>query len=616
MGKKNLKALVLSAVMSGMLSFGIPSADAAIQVNPIPGLDPEFAMGADISMLPEMESKGAKFFDVDGTQMDEIQIMKNHGVNWVRVRIWNDPKAGPGGGGNTDEARAIAVCQRAKALGMKTLVNFHYSDFWTDGNQQWVPNMWKDDDIDQLQKDVYEYTKTVIGHFKEAGASPDMIQVGNELKAGFMWPLGKRPSKDGDKAFSSLLAAGLKACRDTDPSITLMVHLPDGGDNAMFREFFDSMNKNGVTDFDVIGFSYYPFWHGTIESLQNNLNDIAARYNKDVIVVETALGYTNEDFDGMKNAYDAGAERLSGFKSTVQGQATGLRTIMECLANVPDGRGKGIFYWEPDWYAVPGVGWKTGEGNNWDNLAMFDKKGKALESWDVFQMVKDPNGTVTPITVKEVEPVKATTGVGQIPQLPDKTTVTFSDDRMKVYGIQWQDTDKTYDKTGEYKVQGTINELNLPIECTLKVADKANLLMNGDFETATLDGWTVTGDTGAVNIVSKEGDSLGVGALHYWNGSTFGFTVSQTVKNLQPGKYTVKVATQGGGGQSTFNLFVIGDNGEKTTVKLKDNGWADWQNGIIKDVEITGGEATVGVELEAAGDTWGSIDNFEFYMQN
>ena len=614
MRKSMLKSLVLSAVAAGSLWMA-SSADAAVQVNPIPNLSDNFIKGADVSMLPEMESLGAKFYDTDGTQMDELQIMKNHGINWIRLRIWNDPKAGPGGGGNTDEARAIAMTKRAHALGLKVLIDFHYSDWWADPGKQVTPKAWEKHSKEQLVKDVHDYTAKVVRDFQQAGCEPEMIQIGNEVKSGMLWPIGKLPSNDKDKAFSELLNAGLKAVRETAPNVKLMVHLPDGGDNAFYRSFFDSITQNGVKDYDIIGLSYYPFWHGTLDQLQNNLNDISARYQKDVIVVETAFGYTNENFDKQKNCYGPAEEQIGGFRSTVQGQASGLRAVMERLANVPGGRGTGMFYWEPDWYAVDGAGWKTGEGNEWDNLAMFDKNGQALDSWEVFTKVSDKNGKVVAAQVKDIDHCAVTGGVGIPVSLPEKVMVTYTDDHAEKLPVNWQTPSPSYDKEGSYTVKGNVAGINKPVSCTVTVIKKANLLVNGDFEKVNLDGWTITGDKSAVDAVSKAGDSLGQGSMHYWSDKDFAFAVQQEVKGLKDGKYTVAVSTQGGGGQSKYELFIIGDNGEKKTAPITDNGWNKWQTVEIKDVIVKNGKATIGVEMQAKAGSWGSLDNFEFYLQ-
>ena len=617
MKKSVLNRLVFSALTIGTLAFLSP-AEAAIQVNPIPNLPANFIKGADVSMLPEMESLGAKFYDIDGTPMDALQIMKNHGINWIRVRIWNNPKDGPGGGGNTTEERAIEMAKRAKALGLKVLVDFHYSDWWADPGKQHTPKAWEKHDKDQLVKDVYEYTTKVLNDFKAAGVTPQMVQVGNEVKSGMLWPIGKLPSTDGDKAFADLMRSGLKAVRDFDAehNIQLMVHLPDGGDNAFYQSFFDSLiKKHGVNDFDIIGLSYYPFWHGTLEQLQTNLNDTSKRYNKDVIVVETAFGYTNENFDEMKNCYGKAEERIGGFRSTVQGQASGLRAVMERLANVPGGKGTGMFYWEPDWYAVKGAGWKTGEGNEWDNLAMFDKNGKALESWNVYTMVSDKNGRTIMPAVKEVDDYTTTGGVDIPITMPEKVMVAYTDDHTENLPVTWDNPKPVFHAIGEYTVKGTVQGIHQSTICKVKVIKKANLLQNGNFEKVTLDGWKITGSKGAVDAVSKAGDSLGQGSLHYWADKPFEFTASQEVTGLKPGKYTATVSAQGGGGQMEYRLFIIGDNGEKKTVDIKDTKWNEWHTFEIKDVEIHKGTAAVGIEMKAPAGTWGSVDDFELYLQ-
>lgn len=618
MKKNRLSAFIAAALLAGSAACFMPSAEAAVQVNPIPNLRQDFMKGADVSMLPEMEKLGAKFYDVDGREMDCLQILKNHGVNWIRVRIWNDPKAGPGGGGNTDEARAIQLSERAKALGMKVLVDFHYSDWWADPGKQNTPAAWKKDNADQLAKDVYRYTAKVVKDFQAKGVTPDMIQIGNEVKSGMLWPLGKLPSSDGDKVFSNLMREGLKAVRDNDPqhAIKLMVHLPDGGDNAFYQSFFNSLIVNKkVNDFDVIGLSYYPFWHGTLDMLQNNIDDISKRYNKDVVVVETAFGYTNENFDSQKNCYGANEERIGGFRSTVQGQASGLRAVMERLANVPNGRGTGMFYWEPDWYPVAGAGWKTGEGNEWDNLAMFDKNGKALDSLDVFKLVSDTNAQTVVPEVKAVDSCEAKGGVGTAITLPDKVQVTYTDDSARDLAVVWDTPAPVYDAVGSYTVKGMIQGINQPAECKVTVIQKANLVRNGNFEQVNLDGWTITGDKGAVNAVSKAGDSLDKGSMHYWSDKAFSFQATQSFKELKPGRYTLAVSTQGGGGQASYELFVTGDNGRTQKAEIKDVGWNKWQTVTIQDIEIKDGSAVIGVTMKAAPGNWGSLDNFEFYCQ-
>jgi len=614
MKKGKLTRCILGALLAGALTFTAAPGEAAVQVNPIPGISANFIKGADLSMVPTLEANGAQFKDVDGTPKDVLQIFKEHGVNWVRFRIWNDPKMG---GGDTDEAKALAMTKRAKALGLKVLIDFHYSDFWADPAKQAKPQAWEDHDKDQLVKDVYDYTAKVLKDFQAQGTQPDMIQVGNEIMNGMMWPEGKFPGNDNGKELARLVQAGLQAIHDNDPKheIKTMIHLADGGNNWIYQNFFNALiNDNKVNDFDVIGLSYYPFWHGTLDDLSNNINDISKRYNKDVIVVETAFGYTNENFDKMPNAYGAAEERIGGFRSSVQGQASGLRAVMERVTRVPDHHGLGMFYWAPEWYAVPNAGWKNGEGNEWDNLAMFDNNGRALESMDVWNDVSNPNGkTVTP-TFKEVEVPTVIGNIGVPVQLPKKVLVTYSDDHTQEMDVNWEKA-PTYSKLGTYKVKGTIAALKQPVTAQVKVIKKVNLFKNPGLEDVTLNGWTVEGDTAAVNAISKAGDSLGKGSLHYWADHAFKIKVSQSFKNLKPGKYTVRVSTQGGGGQSSYKLFVQGDNGKMQTTDIKDTAWNKWNTVEIKDVEIKGGTATAGVMMDGAAGNWGTMDNFEFFLQ-
>lgn len=610
-----LRRLVLGTLAAGVLAFA-PQAEAGVQVNPIAGLSADFIKGADVSMLPEMESLGGKFYDMDGTQKDELAIMKKYGINWIRVRIWNNPSHENGGGYTTAE-RAIALTQRAHALGMKVLIDFHYSDFWADPGKQWAPKAWEKDSAAQVKKDVYDYTKKTLAAFRAAGALPEMVQVGNEITNGMIWPLGKLPSADHGKTLASFVASGLQAVHDTDAGIRTMIHIDKGGDNAAARAFYDQLIKdNGVDDFDVIGLSYYPFWHGTMQQMQTNIDDLAARYGKDVVIVETAFGYTNENFDSTKNAYDAQAERVGGFRSTVQGQASGLRAVMQNLANVPGGKGIGMFYWEPDWYALPGAGAFKDQGDEWDNLAMFDDSGKALESWQVFRDVSDASlPSVTP-KFKEADDVTAEAGVGAAAQLPGKTRVTFTDDHAEDVAIDWETPAPVFDAVGTYTVRGTVtvDGEKHPVQAAVKVVKKNNLIKNGDFESAkTLDGWTIEGD-GVLDVVTKGGDALGTSAMHYWSDKAFHFTVSQTLTGLPDGKYTLAVKTQGGGGQTKYQLFAkTGD--AALTADIHDTKWNEWHTVTIPDIEVKDGTCTVGVTMDAAPGTWGSLDEFEFYRQ-
>lgn len=623
MKNNKLKKAILSAITATMISCSLPfTALAAVQVNPIENLSTDFIKGADVSIMPELERNGTKFYD-NGIEQDGLTILKNHGVNWIRVRIWNNPYVvGPEGvgGGNTDEAKAIEMAKRAKALGMKVLVDFHYSDFWVDPGQQKKPDAWKNDSGDKLVDDVYAYTAKVMQDFNAQGVTPDMVQVGNELNNGMLWPEAQltEDNPNGYKFLAKLLNAGLQAVHDNDKDnkVKTMIHLA-GVDVNLYHTFFDNLIvKNKVNDFDIIGMSFYPFWHGTMDDLKNTMNDVSAKYNKDVIAVETAFGYTLEDADFEKNNFGTNEEKVGGYKATVQGQATGLRDVMATVASVNDNRGLGIFYWAPDWVINEKVGWKSnGGGNGWDNLTLFDTKGNALESMDTFNLVSDPNNQyiepqVTTINTVDVKDVSLYSNV----DLPQTVGVVYSNDAVKNMSVKWDVAKPIFAKPGNYTISGTVEGLAQKAIANIEVKNKMNLVLNGNFENETLNGWDIVGDSSAINLAWNQGDVRDKCAMHYWNNKPFNVIIKQKLKGLSDGKYTLSCWTQGNGLASKYQLFVK-QNGVEMTTDIKDDGWNRWHQTSIKNIEVKNGEVEIGFILNGRPDTWGSIDDIEFYVQ-
>mgnify|MGYP000056114587 FL=1 len=623
MKNNKLKKVILSAITATMISCSLPfTALAAVQVNPIENLSTDFIKGADVSIMPELERNGTKFYD-NGIEQDGLTILKNHGVNWIRVRIWNNPYVvGPEGvgGGNTDEAKAIEMAKRAKALGMKVLVDFHYSDFWVDPGQQKKPDAWKNDSGDKLVDDVYAYTAKVMQNFNAQGVTPDMVQVGNELNNGMLWPEAQltEDNPNGYKFLAKLLNAGLQAVHDNDKDnkVKTMIHLA-GVDVNLYHTFFDNLIvKNKVNDFDIIGMSFYPFWHGTMDDLKNTMNDVSAKYNKDVIAVETAFGYTLEDADFEKNNFGTNEEKVGGYKATVQGQATGLRDVMATVASVNDNRGLGIFYWAPDWVINEKVGWKSnGGGNGWDNLTLFDTKGNALESMDTFNLVSDPNNQyiepqVTAINTVDVKDVSLYSNV----DLPQTVGVVYSNDAVKNMSVKWDVAKPIFAKPGNYTISGTVEGLAQKAIANIEVKNKMNLVLNGNFENETLNGWDIVGDSSAINLAWNQGDVRDKCAMHYWNNKPFNVIIKQKLKGLSDGKYTLSCWTQGNGLASKYQLFVK-QNGVEMTTDIKDDGWNRWHQTSIKNIEVKNGEVEIGFILNGRPDTWGSIDDIEFYVQ-
>lgn len=457
----------------------------------------DFIIGVDLSMLYEIEKMGGKFYE-NGIQKDCLEILRDNGVNWVRLRIWNDPadeSGKPLGGGNCTYVNMTEIAQRAKKLGMKVLVDFHYSDWWADPGKQNKPKAWKNLHGEDLKKALYQYTKDVLKYMKDHQALPDMVQIGNEINNGFLWPDGQifGQGSGGFDGLATLLKEAIKAVREIDPRIRVMIHLAEGGNNSLFRWFFDALVEQGI-EFDVIGVSYYPYWHGTLQDLSSNLNDISVRYDKDVVIVETAYAWTLDDADGYTNIF--GIEQISGYKPTVRGQRSFLRDLIMILRSVPENRGIGFFYWEGAWIPVKDVGWKDGEGNPWENQTLFDFTGNVLDSIEIFnQSIEKIKETAE---VEEISDVKIEIFLGEKLKLPQTVKVSFSDDTIKSLKVEWQEVDL---KIGENVVRGKIPEIDKEIGARVIVKDRENYILNPSFETGIFDPWKIKGESKAVKVV-------------------------------------------------------------------------------------------------------------------
>ena len=366
----------------------------------------KFVKGMDLSTLLELERCGAKYYD-NGEERDLLAIMKSYDVDTIRIRLWNDPWSETGesyGAGENDLKTSLEITKRVTAAGFGVLLNFHYSDFWADPGKQIKPKAWADYGVKELEQAVYDYTLESMQTFLDAGVNITMVQVGNELSNGLLWPEGKVPNYDNIATFVN---AGIRAVRKADAAIPVMIHLDNGGNNALYREWFDNFTKRGE-DFEIIGLSYYPFWHGSLQMLNDNMNDIAERYGKDLVIAEVSMGYTMEDYKNYEKLSDeerkgyatrpALVEKIE-YPMTKQGQYDFMEDFLNRISHIKGGKGKGFFYWEPAWIPVPGSGWATPAslkymndpgpcGNEWANQALFDYDGNALPTLSLIRDFK------------------------------------------------------------------------------------------------------------------------------------------------------------------------------------------------------------------------------------
>lgn len=506
----------------------------------------DFIRGADVSMLKDIEDLGGEFYD-NGVKKDALEIMKNHGANYVRLRLWVDPYDSEGnsyGGGSNDFNTTLYLAKRAQEKGMKVLIDFHLSDYWADPGTQSKPKAWENLSYDELKTTLYNYMKNTLDDFKNQGVVPDMVQVGNETSSGILWDEGKIGGDYTDfTQLAELLNQAISGVRASVGNQTkIVLHLDNGGNNSLYRWWFDGVTGCGFDlDFDIIGLTYYPMWHGTMDDLQYNLNDISARYNKDVMIVETAYAFTLADGDGLGSSFSPQDEEIGGYPASVQGQKDFMSDLESVILNVPGNRGLGFFYWEPEWIPVEGAYWGTEAGkeyiedngilsNPWDNLALFDFNGNALESIDIFQT-------------------------------PEQNLVT----------------------NPGFEIDGYTNSPT---------------------------GWNVWLDDGVNGeTVKTEGNGFdGNYKLSFWNESAYGCSIYQTVTGLENGTYTLSAWVMTNANQTVNQLYVKNYGGEEMnqTLPVSDLGW---NKVVIDNIQITNGQCELGIYSIANGGDWCNIDN-------
>jgi arabinogalactan endo-1,4-beta-galactosidase len=316
----------------------------------------DYAIGADLSFLKQAEDRGSVFKE-DNQPKPGLQIFQDHGYNWIRLRLFHTPAQLP----NSLEY-TIALAQSAKKLGFKFLLDYHYSDTWADPGKQFIPKAWEGKTHEQMVEALRDYTRDTTIAFREAGVLPDMVQIGNEVTNGMLWPDARLPQNwDHFADFIQAGIAGVYAGAGDAVRPRIMIHIDKGGNWAATKAFFDKLNTYPVT-YDVIGQSYYPWWHGSLNDLRENLMYTAREYRKDIIVVEAAYNWTPGNY----------RTRPAPFPESPEGQKQFWEEVNRTVQAAPDGRGIGVFWWEP---AVGG-----GRGGR----GFFDHDGNALPVITVF----------------------------------------------------------------------------------------------------------------------------------------------------------------------------------------------------------------------------------------
>lgn len=621
-------------------TFTLPDGpeESDIFVQPVADISDDFIRGMDASAVLSVENSGAVYYGYDGKEQDVFETLAQSGVNYIRLRVWNDPydKNGNGyGGGNNDLTTAMKLGVRAARYGMKVCIDFHYSDFWADPKRQHAPKAWEGMTVDEKSDALYDYTAESLGKLLDAGVDVGMVQIGNEINNGMSG------ETDVD-AVMQLLNSGSKAVREVAESygkdIKVAVHYTNIEDNDQIDTMAANLKDAGV-DYDMFGLSFYPFWDGTNENMQNVAKLIEDKYGKEVYIAETSYCYTSEDGDGFGNSLKGTDDLTDGYGATVQSQATMIRDI--CAAANEAGV-EGVFYWEGTWIPVGsadadnsalwekyGSGWASSYsaeydpddaglyygGCSWDNQAMFDFTGHPLASLNVFKYLK--YGATAALAVDYIPDVYVSCNVGEDLVLPESIDVVYNDrSQNKKETVSWDETQmKAIDttKAGSYEIKGALED-GTTVTAHVEV-EMVNYAVNPGFEDKNRSMWKVSyeGEADPTDYQVKADDAhSGETAFHFWSGdSDMEFSLEQEVTGLENGTYQLSVFSQGGdmSSDASMELYAVTADGEQTEPFMLTT-YNDWQNPTIKEIKVTDGTVKIGVRFQCNVGSWGTVDDF------
>lgn len=605
----------------------------SLYVKKIEDLREDFIFGMDVSSVPSLEQSGVIYRDRSGAERDIFELLQEAGVNYIRVRVWNDPFAKDGsgyGGGNCDAARAAEIGRRAAEHGMKLLVDFHYSDFWADPAKQMVPKAWEGMTLEEKTEALYAYTLESLKTIREAGAEIGMVQIGNETNGRFC----------GEKIWMNivwhLMAAGCRAVREFDPEVRIAVHFANPENAEACLNWASKLDYYSL-DYDIYAVSYYPWWHGTLDNLKTLLSTIKETYGKDVMVAETSYAWTLEDSDFSGNTIGEGGSFEKPWPITVQGQANEIRDVAEALNEIG---ALGLFYWEGAWITVGGAsreensalwekygsGWASkaaGEydpkdagkyygGSACDNQALFAPDGKALESLEVFRLLG--GGNEVPLKADSLEEVRLTADIGKEIILPDTVSAVMNDGSRRRVPVTWRIPEGGPDSSREQTYTITGEADGLEAVCSVSVV-RFNYAKNYSFEEEDLSMWRCEDFCRAQELYceDKKNDSLtGNRHWHFYSASpaTVHFTLEQDAE-LPKGTYEYRISIMGGdAGEQEIYSYVKIDGETIAEQKSGITSYNEWDTPRIVFSCEEGQQVTCGISVRCDGaGAWGKIDD-------
>lgn len=636
------------------------------QVKSLSTRETPFIMAMDSSELLSVEAareeNGLTFKDFDGNEADVLQVLKDNGITDIRIRVWNDPYDSTDtatrhgyGGGNCDVANAVALSERCEAVGLGVIIDFHYSDFWADPAKQKAPKAWAGKPSSQVQELLYNFTKESLEEIEATGVTVTMVQIGNETT-------GNMAGAANEADMFAYMKRGAEAVRDTIPTAKIAVHYTNAGNNDYVSRA-EKLKVAGV-DYDVFGTSWYPYYtsHGSLTGLTDQLEDVHEQYGKDVMVLETAYAFSQEDFDGCGGtALETTTEPI-----TVQGMANAVRDVIEAIADLGD-YGLGVAYWGGTWVAASdstdgatnralclkyGCGWATsyahsydndapskspagepvGGGSQVDNNAFFLSDGTPIEALKVFKYVKDGHTTDLHADYLADQEVYYTVNEGTI-ELPDTVSIVLNNGSKQntnaIWNIDQAELAEYIHTVNMYTVTGT-TLFGGTCYCYVWVMN-VNLLSEGSFEGFTSHGdattqyvqndlgdWKLGGYTRTENlqlfVSNNTGNArMGTNSFHFWDDKNVAFDLYQTLdasklQSYGSGKWGCSFDIQGSDGANLdihAYITIRYKNGEEETItgsQAQLNGWQKWSRTAITGAEIDPNEVesvTVGIHVKA-----------------
>ena len=643
--------------------------EADINVEKVSNLSDDFIMGMDISSVMSEFASGVTYQDFEGNEIKDItafcQFLKKCGVTHIRVRVWNDPYTDDGkgyGGGNNDIDTAVEIAKGCQAAGLKMLVDFHCSDFWTDPSKQQAPKDWADLDVDDKAAALKTFLSDSLKKINDTGVEIAMVQIGNETNNAF---IGATNVADMCKLFSAGTEAVRTFNKGNNTNIKTVIHVtnPESSHMTTWAERL----KNNNVEYDILATSYYPSWHGTFDNLKSQLQTVKNTYGKDVMVAETSYAFTLDDTDGHENTIREGNNDTmqSGkqYPFSPQGQASYLRDLIDVVNSAG---GLGVYYWESAWITVGDTTGLTGDdydakvadnttkwetyGSGWassysaqyepedagkwyggsavDNQSLFAADGSPLASINMWNLVK--TGAVSRYTsVDSIESPAETIEVGGEYTLPKTVTASYSNGDVEE-NVSWNSEDINAIKSnipGVYIVNGTVNFSKTIDTGTYEGAETASVtytltvkeknLIPADvagFELTDSSGFTISGN--GIDLPAEDDPKEGTKSMHWYNASAgTGSVTYNTAFNLEAGSYSFEAAAQGYAGD-TVRLNILDTSNDSVLFSSDDaslTGWTQWQTPSVNFTldEQTSVKIQIEVKMQAGG--WGTVDCLYLY---